>query len=536
MAQPWVSPHEVPITEETLEIEAALRTTDAAIGASAHERYGRVHEPLPLPRRIQRALEWRIRRVPAAETAVVCADKVRRRLAREATVLGRRVRDVAPAASHIVVALEPATAAEANAFLHTTWAAHIVFLRDGAVPIAAGLRALADAIAAHPNAVLLCGDAQSATGRHLPAPAFAHLRLREDDTLGGAVVVNVARVRAMGGFDAADDGAVVFGLALRLADAAVVRVPTELAVVRGHPDEEAQRRVVARHLADRGVAATVTAAPGGGREVRYPVVGTPLVSVIIPTRGSAGRAAGATRVYVTEAVRDLVERSTYPHCEFVVVADADVPQSVADDLAAIAGDRLRLIRWDAPFDFSAKINRGAAVARGDVFLVLNDDVALVTCDAVERMLGLVQQPDIGIVGALLFFEDGRVQHLGQVYDSGTAGHAAIGIMPGVQLPWSALSVTRVCSGVTAACAMMTRETYIAVGGYSEVFPNNYNDVDFCMKVRERGLLAVCCGRTRWYHFESVSRDARVRIEEVDRLQDRWWAAIRTEEYARVARR
>ena len=169
---------------------------------------------------------------------------------------------------------------------------------------------------------------------------------------------------------------------------------------------------------------------------------------------------------VVEAIRGIVERSTYRNLEFVVVADAETPDDVVTALEELCGDRLRLVLWDAPFNFSAKMNRGAVVAGGEYLLLLNDDVEVVTDDWIETLLGLAQQDGVGIVGAQLYFEDSTVQHAGQIYTGGVAGHAAFGWTGGRDDSIKSMSTDHEVSGVTAACSLISRDLYVEVGGFT----------------------------------------------------------------------
>ena len=268
----------------------------------------------------------------------------------------------------------------------------------------------------------------------------------------------------------------------------------------------------------------------GHFRVRRSVDESALVSIVIPTRGSSGRVWGQQRVMVTEAVRSVVERSTYEHVEFVVVYDTPTPAAVLDDLRTIAGDRLRLVEWTEPFDFAGKCNLGAAHARGDVLCFLNDDVEVITADWLDTMVGFLREPDVGAVGCHLLFEDGRLQHGGHVHLNGAPGHLMFGQDPKSLKNRLALWLDREVAGVTAACLLMRREVFDEVGGFSPAFPNNYNDVDLSLKIRATGRRIVVTPHARLYHFESVTRNPTVSDVEMQRLQDRWLPQLRRDPY------
>jgi GT2 family glycosyltransferase len=296
---------------------------------------------------------------------------------------------------------------------------------------------------------------------------------------------------------------------------------------------DAQHRVVVDELAARGIPAEVEDVEPFLRRVRFAIPDEPLVSVVIPTRGSSAAIAGEERVLVVEAVRGVIERSTYRNVEVVVVADAETPVAVIEELERICGDRLRLVAWNAPFNFSGKMNRGAAAARGEYLLLLNDDVEIVAADWIEAMLGLAQLPEVGIVGAQLYFEDSTLQHSGQVYTGGVAGHAAFGWEGGRDDVIRSLAVDHEVSGVTAACALLRRDLFLEVGGFSLAFPGNYNDVDLNMKIRATGRSAVFSPWARLYHFESKTRDPKILDTDISTLQARWARRMQIELYSRM---
>ncbi|WP_159604655.1 glycosyltransferase family 2 protein [Agromyces humi] len=426
-----------------------------------------------------------------------------------------------------------------NARLAKTTAEFLIVVRWGR-PVPDLIRRLLGFFDRFPETDLVYGDSMTETGRPFLRPAFSPIRLRSNDYLGPVVCIRIDVLRRLGGLRAEARRAQVLDVALRAYrnDAVIALIPMRLATEDLAPGDfagtsDAQRRVVESWLAAAGIDATVEDIKPFVRRVRYKVIGEPLISVVIPTRGSSARIGNVDRVLVVEAVRGIVERSTYAHLEFVVVADADTPVEVVDELEAICGDHLRLLVWDAPFNFSAKMNRGAAAARGEYLLLLNDDVEMVTDDSIETMLGLAQQDGVGIVGAQLYFEDSTVQHAGQVYTGGVAGHAAFGWPGGRDDDVASMITDHEVSGVTAACALMRRDLYHEVGGFTLSLPGNYNDVDLNLKVRMTGRSAIFTPWSRLYHFESKTRDPRVLESDLTTLRARWARRMQLEMYSRM---
>lgn len=447
--------------------------------------------------------------------------------------------EVLGAARALGVELLDAEPAELNARLDSSGAEFLFIVRWGDV-VADVLQHVVGFFDRFPSTSVAYGDSVTEVGQPLLRPRFSPIRLRSNDYLGPVVVARREMIRGLGGFAAEARRAQVLDLVLRAERAGhdVALVPAVIATEDLAPGDfagtsVAQRRVVEMYLEREGVEATVEDIEPFARRVRYRPASDPKVSIVIPTRGGSAQIAGTDRVLVLEAVRGIVERSTYQNLEFVIVADAETPPDVVTALEELCGDRLRLVLWDAPFNFSAKMNRGAVAASGDYLLLLNDDVEVVTDDWIETLVGLAQQRGVGIVGAQLYFEDSTVQHAGQVYTGGVAGHAAFGWAGGRDDSIKSMLVDHEVSGVTAACALISRDLYFEVGGFTLELPGNYNDVDLNLKVRSTGRSAVFSPWVRLYHFESKSRDPRILDSDLSTLQGRWSRQMQVELYSRM---
>lgn len=409
-------------------------------------------------------------------------------------------------------------------------ATHLLWVSAGTVLARTAVAEVGEAIRRFPATALLYADAPDSR-----RPDFAPVLLRSLDYLGAVRIFSLAALRDVGPPVGGARTVDMWRAALRIARAGleVLHLPAALAVtesapVRGSADESAE--MIGSELAELGLDARVDGIDGASVAIEYLLGRLPQVSIIIPTRGSAAEVWGERRVLVVEAVRSIVDRSTYDEVQFVVVADDDTPRRVLDELAEIAGDRLTVVPWTEAFNFSAKMNRGAAHATGEYLLLLNDDIEVITPDWIERMLVLAVQPGVGLVGAYLHFEDGTLQHAGHVYRRGEPTHAAIGWAADRSDPIGSIRFDREVSGVTAACAMLSAETYRAVGGMTTLLPGNYNDVDLCMKVRERRLRTVITPAARLHHFESKTRDATVTEPELALVRARWGAWLEREAY------
>jgi GT2 family glycosyltransferase len=316
----------------------------------------------------------------------------------------------------------------------------------------------------------------------------------------------------------------------------VRRLPVVLATLDDSAviDEEGERIAVEKHLQATGTAAEVIPGPAPGlRQVRYRLpVPVPRVTLIVPTRNA--------RTLVETCVRTVRSITRYPSYELHLVDNgSDDPDALAAfEALARAGD-LVLHRDARPFNFAALNN--AAVERTDAELVclLNNDIEAIHPEWLEEMVSVALQPGVGAVGAKLLYPDGRIQHGGVLVGlHGAADHAYAGA-PGSAAGYAQqLLVRREVSAVTAACLVMRRALYLEVGGLDEeAFPVSFNDVDLCLKLRERGYRNVWTPHARLLHHESASRGKLLRPEQKARadrelatLRSRWASALLEDPY------
>nr|WP_246376750.1 glycosyltransferase [Conyzicola lurida] len=358
-------------------------------------------------------------------------------------------------------------------------------------------------------------------------------RLRCQFYWGNAVFYRRELLQRLGGVRTGIPGAELYDLALRAQRsgaviehfrATVFALPDgtpPVGAVSGQAALDATRTVLEEHLAETGGGYVESVHENGAHRTHRSVVGDPLVSIVIPTRGSLGEVHGETRCLVIEAVRTIIEKTTYENYELVVVMDSVADPAVTQTLRDIGGDRMRIVWWDRPFNFSAKMNLGVFHARGEYVLFLNDDTEVITPGWIEPMLSLCQRPGAGMAGAMLYFEDDSIQHAGHIYERGDAGHIGTVGRRGASGPLNSFLVEREISGVTAACSMMPRDVFDEVGGFSLLLPGNFNDVDLCMKVTELGHTIYWTPNTELYHYESKTRVSRVARYEVETAWGRW---------------
>jgi GT2 family glycosyltransferase len=255
----------------------------------------------------------------------------------------------------------------------------------------------------------------------------------------------------------------------------------------------------------------------------------PTVAVIIATRGTSAEVFGEQRVLVVEAVRSLFEKSTYQNFNVVIVADTPTPKSVIETLQQLGGSRLQVINYDRPFNFAEKNNIGAMSCDSDLILLLNDDTEIITTDALETMVAIFNDAQVGVVGPMLLFEDSTIQSAGHIFSPDpTDLYRARN--PETAGPQNLLRVQREVSSLIGACMLIRRDVFEQVGGLCLGFPGNWNDIDFCLKVQLAGFRAIFTPHARLYHFESKTRIAKRVDAEVGKLGARWGSVLDDDPY------
>lgn len=354
-------------------------------------------------------------------------------------------------------------------------------------------------------------------------------------------------VAGAGGFRAGYEGAQDYDLLLRVMERTprIHHIPRILYHWRKHSQStaaaahakpwalDAGRLALEDHVRRRGLDAEVLdgGLPGLYR-VRRRIQSQPLVSLIIPTAGRLKTVGGRQVDLVAQAVASVIALTEYKNYEIVLVADAAGVQP--STTAALAGSRHSVLRFDrsGPFNFSAKINFGAAAAAGDHFVLFNDDLEVVSGEWLSAMLEYSQLPEVGAVGAKLLYPDGRLQHIGMAL--GVAGIAAHvfhqhpGASPGYA---GSAMIVRNYSAVTGACLMTRREVFIEVGRFDEVFPIDFNDVDYCLRLRRAGYRVVYTPWARLLHHESASFGARRQdLDGMAEMRRRWAGVLDNDPY------
>lgn len=238
----------------------------------------------------------------------------------------------------------------------------------------------------------------------------------------------------------------------------------------------------------------------GWYQTKFTLKEEPLVSILIPNKDHTDD--------LDVCLNSFFERADYQNYEFIIIENNSVlPETFAYyEKIEKEHDNVKVVYWEAGFNYSAINNFGFKFAKGDYIMLLNNDVELITPDIFQSMLGFCMRPEVGIVGAKPLYNDHTVQHAGVLVGAGgLADHVFKGIHeddPGYM--GRAISSQDV-SAVTAACLLVKRSVYEEVGGLEDEFQVAFNDVDFCLKVRKAGYLIVYDADVKLFHYESKSR-------------------------------
>jgi glycosyltransferase involved in cell wall biosynthesis len=367
--------------------------------------------------------------------------------------------------------------------------------------------------------------------------------MRSQNLVTHLAVYRASLLRELGGLRAGFDGAQDYDLVLRfterLSAGQIHHIPHVLYHWRVHGGSTAAsdgakpyamlagERALNEHLARCGVRGTARLI-GFGYEVDYELPESPpFVSIIIPTRNA--------HLLVTKCIDSILSKTTYRNYEILLVDNGSDEAAAIECFASMAGNaRVRVIRDDRPFNYSALNNAAVAQARGDVVVLLNNDIEVISADWLSRLVSTVIQPGVGAVGAKLLYPDDTIQHGGVILGlGGLAAHAHTGFHRSSPGYVGRAALQQSVSAVTGACLAVRKDVYVATGGLDEQnLTVAYNDVDFCLKLLARGLRNVWAPSVELYHHESATRGYETTPEKLRRfeaekttMKSRWPAII-----------
>ena len=342
------------------------------------------------------------------------------------------------------------------------------------------------------------------------------------------------------GFRSAYDGSQDYDLAFRLTEKAkrIEHIPKSLYYWRNHAGSVARdilakpyaietgRKAIEDHLQRIGLIGNVLdAAFPSTYRINYQIVGEPKVSIVIPNKDHIED--------LRKCLNSIREKTTWKRWEIIIVENNSEEKDTFRYYQEIEKDsRIQIVKWEGElFNYSSICNYGVSRATGEYVLLLNNDTEVITPEWMEEMLMFAQRPDVGAVGSMLYYPDDTVQHAGVILGIGiaAAAHAHKGFPRGHNGYFARMSVVSNMSAVTGACMMIPHQVFNEVGGLDEIFRVSMNDIDLCLRIREKGYLIVFTPFAELYHFESKTRGIdwdyeanRKRFEEeASFFQERW---------------
>lgn len=342
------------------------------------------------------------------------------------------------------------------------------------------------------------------------------------------------------GFKSEFDGAQDYDIILRMAETTnkIVHIPKILYHWRVHPNStaaatageakpyafEAGKRAIEAHLKRVGLQARVEHGISLGiYRVIYEVIGNPKVSIIIPNMDHIEE--------LKICINSILTKTTYSNYEIIIVENNSKKEETFNYYKKIEqNEKIKVVYYpENKFNYSKIINFGVNKATGEYVMQLNNDTELITPNWLEELLGYAQRNDVGVVGVKLYYPDNTIQHDGVIIGIGGVGGHILKNLPKDQRGYFARdSFVQNLSAVTAACLISRKEIYEEVGYMDETFEVAFNDLDFCLKIREKGYLIVIDPFVGLIHYESKSRgyeDTPEKIKrfqgEIKRFQEKW---------------
>ena len=380
------------------------------------------------------------------------------------------------------------------------------------------------------------GTTKNITVAHFK-PDFAIDNLRANNYICHFTVFQKSLLDKTGLFRSECDGSQDFDMVLRLTEQAqkIVHIPKPLYFWRSHAQSvassvgakpyviQAAKKAIGDHLDRMGLKGEVldSVVPSMYR-LKYEINGRPLVSILIPNKDHVSD--------LRKCIVSIQEKSSYPNYEIIVIENNSVEEKTFQYYQILERKpNIRVVQWNGKFNYSAINNFGYTFAKGDYILLLNNDTEVISPDWIQEMLMYAQRSDVGAVGVKLYYPDGTIQHGGVVLGvGGVAAHLHCN-RPKEDVGYMGrLIYAQDLTAVTAACMMIPRKVWEQTKGLDESFEVAFNDVDFCMRIRQLGYLIVFTPFAELYHYESKSRKAddtpekRARfVGEVERFQARW---------------
>lgn len=401
----------------------------------------------------------------------------------------------------------------------------VIPLRAGNLLSHTALFRFAETLQANPGASILYGDQDQADAHGRRTNPWFKPRWNEEmflaqDYIGDAVAIESQLAREAAACAQTFDAALL--CATSLAQGPIVHIPHIICHAEKTANQVARLAVVSRHLEPTG--ATCTKGPFGTVKVQWPLPDKlPLVSIIVPTRDRLD--------LLRPCIESVTRLTRYGKFEILIADNGSIRPDTAAYLRGAEEDpRIRVVSYPGPYNYSAINNFAAQRARGTYLCLLNNDTEVAEPDWLSEMMRYAVKTDIGAVGAKLLYGDGSIQHAGVVVGIGeAAGHAHRFLPSGDPGYFCQPYVSHFVSAVTAACMVVDKEKFEAVGGLDEEgLAIAFNDVDLCLKLQAAGWSNVYVPHAVLLHHESKSRGKDASPHNIDRyrrelevLQRRW---------------
>lgn len=357
-------------------------------------------------------------------------------------------------------------------------------------------------------------------------PDFNLDMLRSNNYFCHFFVAKKELIETVGGFRGEYNGAQDYDLFLRCIEKAerIAHIPKILYHWRVHQEStadnplskmyayDAGQKAIEQHLKRCGVTAEVSKTENlGFYRVKYQQEGSPLVSILIPNKDQKDT--------LDQCLKSIEARTDYENYEIIIIENNSTEQETFEYYKQIKNPKIRVIEWKDEFNYSAINNFGVRHAKGEYLLFLNNDIEVINSDWLGEMLSNCQREEVGAVGAKLYYPDNTVQHAGVIVGiGGVAGSVFVGLKRGYTGYMHRASIQQNLSAVTAACMMVKKSVFEEVGGFEEELKVAFNDIDFCLKIREKGHLIVYDPYVELYHYESKTRGAEDTTEKIRRFQ------------------
>lgn len=403
--------------------------------------------------------------------------------------------------------------------------AYYLFTEEGDVLETDAKETYAAALLAHPDADLLYCDSDG--DKVKCKPDFDPFYLQSTNYIGSGFLVSGRLVQELG---APED---LYGYLLACAQQAkeIVHVPEILCHENGqplknaeNPQEEAKKRREHRwkqeteslqeHLLRSGVDARVSAGlQPWTRKITYELSGQPpMVSILIPNKDH--------REDLEKCIDSIRRFAGYEPYEILILENNSTSPEIWSYYEELQKEKeIRVLVCEGAFNYSRINNLGAQQAKGEYLLFLNNDTEMTVAGCLRELMNYAQLPEVGAVGAQLFYGDDTIQHVGVVLGyGGLAGHAFEGLERQKAMERDEIICARCCSAVTAACMMVRRSVFEQAGGFDEALGVAYNDIDLCLRIGHLGKRIVYTPYAQLYHYESQTRGLELTDEKAERIR------------------